>query len=133
MSGVVLDSSAVIALIADEPEAPRLAAALDRLTDRVIGAPTLVETGIVLRARYGGRGELALDAFLQRFDVRVVPLATREATFAREAHRRFGRGVVSPAVLNYGDCLAYAVSASLGWPLLCVGNDFARTDVMLAR
>ncbi|MCA2984268.1 MAG: type II toxin-antitoxin system VapC family toxin [Gemmatimonas sp.] len=133
MSGVVLDSSAVIALIADEPEAPRLAAALDRLTDRVIGAPTLVETGIVLRARYGGRGELALDAFLQRFDVRVVPLATREATFAREAHRRFGRGVGSPAVLNYGDCLAYAVSASLGWPLLCVGNDFARTDVMLAR
>jgi ribonuclease VapC len=129
----VLDSSAVIALIADEPEAPRLAAALDRLTDRVIGAPTLVETGIVLRARYGGRGELALDAFLQRFDVRVVPLATREATFAREAHRRFGRGVGSPAVLNYGDCLAYAVSASLGWPLLCVGNDFARTDVMLAR
>ncbi|MFN9422682.1 MAG: type II toxin-antitoxin system VapC family toxin [Gemmatimonas sp.] len=129
----MLDSSAVIALIADEPEAPRLAAALDRLTDRVIGAPTLVETGIVLRARYGGRGELALDAFLQRFDVRVVPLATREATFAREAHRRFGRGVVSPAVLNYGDCLAYAVSASLGWPLLCVGNDFARTDVMLAR
>ncbi|MCA2990773.1 type II toxin-antitoxin system VapC family toxin [Gemmatimonas sp.] len=133
MSGVVLDSSAVIALIADEPEAPRLAAALDRLTDRVIGAPTLVETGIVLRARYGGRGDLALDAFLQRFDVRVVPLATREATFAREAHRRFGRGVGSPAVLNYGDCLAYAVSASLGWPLLCVGNDFARTDVMLAR
>ncbi|MCE2955009.1 type II toxin-antitoxin system VapC family toxin [Gemmatimonas sp.] len=129
----MLDSSAVIALIADEPEAPRLAAALDRLTDRVIGAPTLVETGIVLRARYGGRGELALDAFLQRFDVRVVPLATREATFAREAHRRFGRGVGSPAVLNYGDCLAYAVSASLGWPLLCVGNDFARTDVMLAR
>jgi ribonuclease VapC len=133
MSGVVLDSSAVIALIADEPEASRLAAALDRLTDRVIGAPTLVETGIVLRARYGGRGDLALDAFLQRFDVRVVPLATREATFAREAHRRFGRGVGSPAVLNYGDCLAYAVSASLGWPLLCVGNDFARTDVMLAR
>ena len=133
MSGVVLDSSAVIALIADEPEAPRLAAALDRLTDRAIGAPTLVETGIVLRARYGGRGDLALDAFLQRFDVRVVPLATREATFAREAHRRFGRGVGSPAVLNYGDCLAYAVSASLGWPLLCVGNDFARTDVMLAR
>lgn len=133
MSGVVLDSSAVIALIADEPEAPRLAAALDRLTDRAIGAPTLVETGIVLRARYGGRGELALDAFLQRFDVRVVPVATREATFAREAHRRFGRGVGSPAVLNYGDCLAYAVSASLGWPLLCVGNDFARTDVMLAR
>ncbi|MCA2986388.1 MAG: type II toxin-antitoxin system VapC family toxin [Gemmatimonas sp.] len=129
----MLDSSAVIALIADEPEAPRLAAALDRLTDRVIGAPTLVETGIVLRARYGGRGDLALDAFLQRFDVRVVPLATREATFAREAHRRFGRGVGSPAVLNYGDCLAYAVSASLGWPLLCVGNDFARTDVMLAR
>ncbi|MFO0072220.1 MAG: type II toxin-antitoxin system VapC family toxin, partial [Gemmatimonas sp.] len=120
MSGVVLDSSAVIALIADEPEAPRLAAALDRLTDRVIGAPTLVETGIVLRARYGGRGELALDAFLQRFDVRVVPLATREATFAREAHRRFGRGVGSPAVLNSGDCLADAGSASLGWPLLCV-------------
>ncbi len=133
MSGVVLDSSAVIALIADEPEAPRLAATLDRLTDRVIGAPTLVETGIVLRARYGGRGDLALDAFLQRFDVRVVPVASREATFAREAHRRFGRGVGAPAVLNYGDCLAYAVSASLGWPLLCVGNDFAQTDAVLAR
>jgi ribonuclease VapC len=133
MSGVVLDSSAVIALIAGEPDAPRLAAALDRLTDRVIGAPTVVETGIVLRARYGARGDLALDAFLQRFDVRVVPVSSREATFAREAHRRYGRGVGSPAVLNYGDCLAHAVSASLGWPLLCVGNDFVQTDAKVVQ
>ena len=50
-----------------------------------------------------------------------------------EAHRRFGRGVGSPAVLNYGDCLAYAVSASLGWPLLCVGNDFVQTDAMVVQ
>jgi ribonuclease VapC len=132
VSGVVLDSSAVIALITDEPDASRLMAALDRLPERVIGAPTLVETGIVLRARYGARGDLALDAFLQRFEVHVAPLTSREAAFAREAHRRFGRGVGEPAVLNYGDCLAYAVARSLGWPLLCVGSDFVRTDLPLA-
>lgn len=114
MSGVVLDRSAVIALIADEPDAPRVIAALDGLPQRVIGAPTVVEAGIVLRARYGARGDLALDAFLQRFEVHVVPVTSREAAFAREAHRRFGRGVGAPAVLNYGDCLAYAVAASFG-------------------
>ncbi|MBY0491840.1 MAG: type II toxin-antitoxin system VapC family toxin [Gemmatimonadaceae bacterium] len=132
MSGVVLDSSAIIALIAGEAEAPRLASVLDAASDRAVGAATLVEAGIVLRARHGARGDLALDAFLQRLEIRVVPISAREAMFARDAHRRFGRGVGSPAVLNYGDCLAYAVSASLGWPLLCVGEDFPKTDVRLA-
>jgi hypothetical protein len=69
---------------------------------------------------------------LKRFEVHVAPLTSREAAFAREAHRRFGRGVGEPAVLNYGDCLAYAVARSLGWPLLCVGSDFVRTDLPLA-
>jgi ribonuclease VapC len=132
VSGIVLDSSAVLALIAGEPDAPRLTAVLERSSDRVIGAPTVVETGIVLRARYGARGDLALDAFLQRFEVRMASVGARESSVAREAHRRFGRGIGSPAVLNYGDCLAYAVAATLGWPLLCVGNDFPQTDIALA-
>lgn len=119
-------------MLAHEPDAPRLVAVLDRLPQRVIGAPTLVEAGIVLRARFGATGDLALDAFLQRFEVQVIPVDAREAMLARDAYRRFGKGAGSPGVLNYGDCLSYAVAASLGWPLLCIGNDFPRTDVLLA-
>ena len=122
MTGVVLDRSAVIAFIADEPEAPRLAATLDRLTDRVIGAPTLVETGIVLRARSGARGDLALDAFVQRFNVSLGPACDANETLAFIRRVQCGAGgasrtsvmesAVIAALLSWLTCAPRSTSCS---------------------
>ena len=99
---------------------------------RVVGAPTVVETAAVLLARKGTAGEVALDALLQRLDIRVVPMTADAAVAARSAYQRYGKGVGSPGVLNYGDCLAYGVAVASGDTLLFTGEDFAQTDVVAA-
>lgn len=75
---------------------------------------------------------MALDALLERLSVGIVPISAGAAVQARGAYRRFGKGVGSPGVLNYADCLSYGVSLELGVPLLCKGADFVRTDVVVA-
>lgn len=126
---MVLDASALVAILLDESEAPRLVDAIARDPVRIVGAPTLVEAAAVLLARKGPAGEVALDALLQRLEIRVVPMTVEAAAEARSAYQRFGKGVGSPAVLNYGDCLAYGVAMASGEALLFTGEDFARTDV----
>ena len=83
-------------------------------------------------ARKGEVGEVALDALLQRLAIEVVPMSAEAAALARVAYRRFGRGVGSPGVLNFGDCLAYGVATAAGEPLLFEGDDFTATDVAVA-
>ena len=128
MKAVVLDTSAVLALLQGEKEADRILAALADADVRRVSAATVVEAGIVLQARYGDHGERELDLFLQRAEVEVIPFSEEHATAARQAFRRFGKGR-HPAALNFGDCFAYALAVVLDHPLLFVGTDFSATDV----
>ena len=96
---------------------------------RLVGAATVVEASAVMQAKKGSGGDVALDALLKRLSVETVPLTAQAAALARLAYGRFGRGVGSPAVLNYGDCLAYGVAMALREPLLFKGRDFSLTDV----
>ncbi len=129
---MIIDSSAVIAILLSEPEAPRLVQAIAAATTRAIGAPTLVEASAVLLAKKGRVGDVALDALLQRLDIDVVPMSAEAAVMARTAYQRYGRGVGSPAVLNYGDCLSYGIAMAARDTLLFKGDDFSDTDVLAA-
>lgn len=128
MSSVVLDTSAVVAILQAEPEAERLVSALEEAALGRMSTASVVETAIVLQARYGDHGERELDVFLQHGNVEVVPLTQEHADLARRAFRRFGKGRHA-AALNFGDCFSYARSVSLDAPLLFVGDDFTQTDV----
>lgn len=125
---MVLDTSAVMAILRSEPGSARLADALERDPRRLMGAAGVVEAGIVLHARYGDHGERELDLFLQRASVEIVPVTVEQADLARAAFRRFGMGL-HPAGLNFGDCFSYALAVAVGQPLLFVGDDFSKTDV----
>ena len=129
---VVLDTSALVAILLSEPEAPALIAALAAADRRMVGAPTLVEAGAVMLARKGPPGELALDALLQRLEIAVVEMSPAAAAAARTAYARWGKGVGTPGVLNFGDCLSYGVAAELGERLLFKGDDFTHTDIQPA-
>jgi ribonuclease VapC len=129
---VIIDASAVVAILLDEPEAGRLVEAIASAPVRRIGAPTLVEAAAVLLARKRANGEIALDTLLERLDIDVVAMEPDAAAMARSAYRRYGKGIGSPGVLNYGDCLSYGIAMALSEPLLCKGDDFAQTDVLLA-
>ncbi|MEN8375745.1 MAG: type II toxin-antitoxin system VapC family toxin [Gemmatimonadota bacterium] len=129
---MVLDSSALVALLLGEADSRRLAQAIASAPIRLVGAPTLVETSAVLLARKGPEADVALDAWLMRLDVEVVPLTEEGARHARRAYARFGKGVGDPGVLNYGDCLSYGVAMAMRQPLLFKGDDFSRTDVEVA-
>lgn len=128
MKALVLDTSAVLALLQGEKEADRILAALADAEVRRVSAATVVEAGIVLQARYGDHGERELDLFLERAEVEVIPFSEEHATVARQAFRRFGKGR-HPAALNFGDCFVYALAVVLDHPLLFVGTDFSATDV----
>lgn len=129
---MVVDTSALLAILFAEPEADAMVLSLARDPRRLIGAPTLLEASAVMRARKGGAGEVALDALLERLEVEAVPMGVAAARFARLAYARFGRGIGDPPVLNYGDCLAYGVAMAEREPLLFKGNDFGKTDVQVA-
>jgi ribonuclease VapC len=126
---VVLDTSALIAILLAEPESEPILRAMARDEVRLVGAPTLVEAAAVMLARKGSGGDVALDALLERLDVRVVEMTRTAAKLARLAYARYGKGVGDPGVLNYGDCLAYGVAMAEREPLLFKGEDFRQTDV----
>ncbi|MBI4539872.1 MAG: type II toxin-antitoxin system VapC family toxin [Gemmatimonadetes bacterium] len=126
---MVIDTSALLAILFSEPEASRLVQAIAANATRLAAAPTVVEASAVMLARKGPEGDIALDALLRRLDIDVVAMSPDAAALARSAYSRYGRGVGSPGVLNYGDCLAYGVAMALGEPLLFAGGDFPRTDV----
>jgi ribonuclease VapC len=96
-----------------------------------ISAASVLEASIILFARYGDFGDRELDLFLHRLKVQVVPVTAEHAEMARSGYRRFGKGQ-HPAGLNFGDCFAYALAISLGEPVLFAGDDFSKTDVLVA-
>lgn len=130
---MVIDSSALVAILLREPETQRLLAAIVDAPAPVVGAPTLVEATAVLLGRRGVPGEIGLDALLQRLRIEVVPMTVGAAEAARRAYKRYGKGVGDPGVLNFGDCLSYGVAVDRGVPLLFKGDDFSRTDVEQAK
>ena len=131
MTSILLDTSAVLAILYREPGWTDLATLVLRAEAR-ISAPNLVEAHIALRRRVGEPGADLLQKFLADFSVGVLPFGPAEVAIADEAHRRFGKGF-HPAKLNYGDCMAYAASRTSGRALLFVGEDFALTDVVRAE
>ncbi len=129
---MVLDTSAVAAVVFGEPEAEALLALmLARAGDLRISAATLVEAGIVVEARHGRAGADDLWMLLERLGVVTVPLDAEQARLAVAAWGRFGKGRHS-AGLNLGDCFSYALAKAAGAPLLFTGADFAQTDVVSA-
>lgn len=128
MSGLVLDSSAIVAILQREPHAETLVATLEHYDVRRIASATLLETCMVLFSRYGDAGEREVDTFVHRTGTQVIPVTQEHVDVARAAYRRFGKGQHA-AALNYGDCFSYALAKLLGEPLLYIGNDFAHTDV----
>lgn len=126
---IVLDTSALIAILTDEPERRAFNEAIERAPERLMSAATVLETKMVLFARYGGAGVNALDAFLRQADIRIEPVTAAQAEIAFEAFRRFGRGTGHAAHLNYGDCFSYALARENAASLLFKGDDFGKTDI----
>jgi len=128
---MVIDTSAVAAILFDEPERRRFNELIEADPTRLISAATLLESGIVVEGRSGEAGGRELDLLVHRAGVEIVPVSVDQVEIARAAYRRFGRGS-HPAGLNFGDCFAYALAKSAGEPLLFKGDDFARTDLVPA-
>ena len=125
---MVIDSSALVALLGMEPEAARLAAAIEADGTRLISAASVFEAAVVIESRYGPDGGRELDLLIAKAGLSVEPVTAQQAEIAREAWRRFGKGR-HPANLNFGDCFSYALARVTGEPLLFKGTDFTQTDV----
>ena len=128
---MVIDTSAIIAVLQDESESGRLISAMENAKTLRISAATVVEAGVVMYTRYGDAGELEIDQFIHRLNISIVPVSAEQAELARNAYRKYGKGI-HPAGLNYGDSFSYALAISLGERLLFVGDDFSKTDVQVA-
>lgn len=128
MNDIVVDTSAVMALLTGEPSGGQVAHAMDVADNASMSAATLVELGIVLEARLGPVGAAVVERFLRAGHVRVVDVDRDTADAAVSGWRRYGKGR-HPAGLNYGDCFVYALASMESASILCVGDDFALTDV----
>jgi len=129
---MVLDTSALLAILLGEPSGERLLTAVEADRTRLVSAATVVEASLVLLARFGEAGEPALDRLLRSMGAEVVAVGEEQVALARDGALRFGRGRHA-AALNYGDCFSYALAVDRGEPLLFVGDDFSRTDVEVCR
>ncbi len=130
--GIVVDASAMVALLEGEPEAARIKAALRAARPRVMGAFSALECQIVARSRRGLPGAILVEGLLRRLEVTIQPLDVDQVELAATAWERFGKGR-HPAALNIGDCCTYALARRLGSKLLCKGDDFPLTDLELVE
>ncbi len=129
---IVVDTSAVIAVLLGEPEATALADVLASGEKVALSTGTALEMALVAQAKWGFPGAARLDSFLGELPLIYVPVDTGHLRLAREAHGRYGRGTGHPARLNFGDCFSYALARALEAPLLFKGDDFIHTDVRSA-
>ena len=125
---MVIDTSALIAILLGEPEAGTLASAISKDPKRLIGAFTALETGIVIEAKKGEASSRELDLLLHRAAIEIVAMNSEQFEIARLAWRTYGKGR-HPAGLNIGDCCSYALAKYSGEPLLFKGDDFLKTDL----
>ena len=127
---MIIDSSAIVAVFLQETGHEALIDAVAEAPAAGVGAPTLVEAGIVLSVRMRLDARPLLARFLHEFKIMVVPFGEDHWTEALDAFSRFGKGK-HPAGLNLGDCFSYAVASLAEQPLLCVGDDFRKTDLAI--
>jgi ribonuclease VapC len=128
---MVIDSSAIVAILQQEPEAERLALAIARDNVRLVSAASWVECGVVAFLRAGEEGIRDLDLLAAKCRLQVATVTAKQAGVALQAFMSYGKGV-HPARLNFGDCFAYALAKDAGEPLLFKGEDFGRTDITAA-
>ena len=128
---IVIDSSALVAILNDEPERRRFIGIIVDHGDARISAPTYLETSMVLELRIGHRAGRELDTLLANVCIAIIPFDHAQAKIARDAFRRYGKGLHA-AALNFGDCFSDALAKWLGAPLLFKGNDFGLTDIKSA-
>jgi ribonuclease VapC len=126
---VIVDTSALVAILTREPEADAFTEAIARADAPMLSAATYVETAVVIDARRNPVLSRAFDRFLEENQLSVESVTPAQAKIAREAYRDFGRGSGHAAQLNFGDCFAYALARDKNLPLLFKGDDFRRTDV----
>ena len=129
---MVIDSSAILALLFNEPEADDVEIAIDEDPIRLMSVASGLEAAIVVEARLGAAGGLEFDLLLHKARIELVAVTSEQMEVGRAAWRRFGRGRHA-ANLNFGDCFAYALAAVSGEPLLFKGDDFSKTDVQRVR
>jgi ribonuclease VapC len=125
---MVIDTSALIAILSLEPEAEQFAAAIQDDPVRLVSAATLLECAIVIESRYGEPGGEKLDRLISTGSMKPEAVTYEQVMIARTAYRIYGKGR-HPAGLNFGDCFAYALAKVTGEPLLFKGDDFSRTDI----
>jgi ribonuclease VapC len=130
---VIVDSSALIAILRNEPDAPTYTAAIEAARDCRISAATYVETATVIDSVRDPVASRRFDELIEEAGLVVEPVTEAQAKIARAAYRDFGKGSGHPAQLNFGDCFAYALAKSMNKPLLFKGNDFSHTDVKPVR
>jgi len=128
---VVIDSSAILAIYLEEPDASIYVSAILNDTTRLMSASTFFEVSAAALRKRLPDPLAAIDTIISRFHLVIVPFDQEQALIARDAYRRYGKGV-DPAGLNLGDCFSYALSKQLNEPLLFKGNDFSRSDVLRA-
>jgi ribonuclease VapC len=128
---MVIDSSAILAILQNEPERHAFNVTIAAADQRSLSATSLVELSIVIGARYGADAQIDLDAFLNTAQIEIISINRGQAELARLAFTQFGKGR-HRAALNFGDCFSYALAIWLDQPLLFKGDDFCHTDLLLA-
>lgn len=129
---MIVDTSALIAILRHEPEREDFAKILDEANILRISAATYLEFSIVIDSRRNPALSKEIDEVIQRFNIQIEPVTAEQAKIAREAYRIFGKGSGSPANLNFGDCFTYALARDKREPVLFKGDDFGRTDLQPA-
>jgi ribonuclease VapC len=127
---MVIDTSALVAILQGEPERRAFIEAIESADTRRMSVATFVEISVVVEARHGAEGLRNLDRFISRAGIELVAVDAEQGQMARFAFSRFGKGR-HRAALNYGDCFSYALAMVLGEPLLCKGEDFVHSDVKI--
>ena len=129
---MIVDSSALIAILLRQPEHEWLVDQLSGTSSAGVGTPAIAETGIVLSSRLGVRGRTLLARLIEEAGLIVIAFSEQHARLAIDAYWRFGKGR-HPARLNFGDCLTYAIAKLGDESLLCIGDDFSKTDLQVVR
>jgi len=130
---MILDTSALIAILRFEAEAPEFARSIERAGQPRISAVSYVEAGAVIDGSKDPIASRRFDELIEEAQIAIEPVSEAQAHIARQAYRDFGKTSGHPAKLNFGDCFSYALAKSRGEPLLSKGKDFSRTDVKSAR
>ncbi|TCC35929.1 type II toxin-antitoxin system VapC family toxin [Kribbella speibonae] len=129
---MIIDTSALVAILRAEPDAADFAEAIEAATARQISAANFLEAAVVMDSARDPVVSRRFDELCAAADLQIEPVTERQARTAREAYRDFGKGSGHPAGLNFGDCFAYALAKDTGEPLLFKGKDFIHTDLASA-